>query len=422
MSKSKARIHSYMKHNKISDLFEELMGKLIHELPSNPVVFLIKYLQSKNSGETTEDYKGSVLLKHQLSKTQPFSNQGNITSNQLTKNRKYDKPWLKNTRHQRSKQDLSKTADDVLLQHKTSETQPQGIDNTEVVSIEEKSKETFTEEKQFSSSKIFGKKNYKRQYDENELKCKDDIENQSQASPSVKRLSAKKSKKHKQQLLKKKLLELENSSAIVDIGSESSSNEDDVIEICEDFDELKNEGVLNPPKGGIHIKRRAETRTEQIKLNLNISKFFDKLGGALDSDRPNSRNSNFNKSYDYLDDIESASQVTGPRRLVWEPAASDEVSERHLKTEEKVKSRKMRDSQMFDDQSSSKITRGKSEVSATFSLKNQKASSDVGDGKSTTLSKLTPARASAKMAMNRCKSKNTSFFPEIKEEKKRNHL
>lgn len=43
---------------------------------------------------------------------------------------------------------------------------------------------------------------------------------------------------------RKKLLELENSSAIVDIGSESSSNEDDVIEICEDFDELKNEGVL----------------------------------------------------------------------------------------------------------------------------------------------------------------------------------
>ena len=43
---------------------------------------------------------------------------------------------------------------------------------------------------------------------------------------------------------RKKLLELENSSAIADIGSESSSNEDDVIEICEDFDELKNEGVL----------------------------------------------------------------------------------------------------------------------------------------------------------------------------------
>ena len=38
-------------------------------------------------------------------------------------------------------------------------------------------------------------------------------------------------------------------------------------------------------------------------------RFFDKLGGALDSDRPNSRNSNLNKSYDYLDDIESASQV-----------------------------------------------------------------------------------------------------------------
>jgi len=411
-----------MKHNKISDLFEELMGKLIHELPSNPVVFLIKYLQNKNSGEATETYRESVLLKNQLSKTLPFRNQGNTTSNQLTKNRKYDKPWLKNTRHQKSKQDLSKTADDVLLQHKASETQPQQIENTEVVSIEEKSKKTFAKEKQFSSSKIFGKKNYKRQYDENELNCKDDVENQSQALTSVKKLSAKKSKKHKQQLLKKKLLELENSSAIVDIGSESSSNEDDVIEICEDFDELKNEGVLNPPKGGIHIKRRAETRTEQIKLDLNISKFFDKLGGALDSDRPSSRNSNFNnKSYDYLDDIESASQVTGPRRLVWEPASSDEVSERQLKTEEKNKSRKLRDSQMFDDQSSSKITREKSDVSTILSLKNQNASSDVGDGKSTTLSKLTPARASAKMAMNRCKSKNTSFFPEIKEEKKRNH-
>lgn len=68
---------------------------------------------------------------------------------------------------------MSKTADDVLLQHKASETQPQQIENTEVVSIEEKSKKTFAKEKQFSSSKIFGKKNYKRQYDENELNCKD---------------------------------------------------------------------------------------------------------------------------------------------------------------------------------------------------------------------------------------------------------
>ena len=34
------------------------------------------------------------------------------------------------------------------------------------------------------------------------------------------------------------------------------------------------------------------------------------------------------------------------------------------------------------------LYRGKSEISATLSSKNQKASSDVGDGKSTTLSKL----------------------------------
>ena len=46
-----------------------------------------------------------------------------------------------------------------------------------------------------------------------------------------------------------------------------------------------------------------------MSLDFFLSRFFDKLGGALESDRPNS-NLNFNnKSYDYLDDIESASQV-----------------------------------------------------------------------------------------------------------------
>jgi len=396
------------------------MGKLIQDLPANPIVYLIKFLENKNSGDTTEVYKGSVLLKHQLSKTQPFSNQAHIT---LNKNRKYDKPWLNNTRQQKSKEDLSKTAEEVLSHKNSFENEFQKNEKAEV-SNEEKVIESVPIEKNFSGPKIFGKKNFNSQYDENELKCRDDIQSQSKVTSSVKKLSAKMSKKHKQQLQKKKILELEKSIVIDHKDSGISSNEDDVVEICEDFDELKNEGVLNPPKGGIHIKRRSETRTEQIKLDLNISKFFDKLGGALESDRPNS-NLNFNnKSYDYLDDIESASQVTGPRRLVWEPVSSDDVSEKHLNSDRKIERRKLRSSQMFDDHTSSKSVKEKTEVLTTLSSekKMQTKSSDIEDDKSTSLSKLTPARASAKMAMKRCKSKNTTFFPKIKEEKKAKSL
>ncbi|XP_026642603.1 uncharacterized protein C8orf34 homolog [Microtus ochrogaster] len=63
-SRQQTRIQAYLEKNKIGPLFEELMTKLITETPDQPIPFLIDHLQSKqgNRGQLQRTLSGSAAL------------------------------------------------------------------------------------------------------------------------------------------------------------------------------------------------------------------------------------------------------------------------------------------------------------------------------------------------------------------------
>jgi len=101
---------------------------------------------------------------------------------------------------------------------------------------------------------------------------------------------------------------------------DTDENDEETRELCEDYEELIAEGVKKPPKSGLHINNRAAERKEQIQLTLNISKFFDNIGGTL-SDSQLERNIQSQDLDD--DDFESVSQVNASKQPVWNVPDSD---------------------------------------------------------------------------------------------------
>uniref|UniRef100_A0A3Q2XNY5 Chromosome 8 open reading frame 34 n=1 Tax=Hippocampus comes TaxID=109280 RepID=A0A3Q2XNY5_HIPCM len=100
-SPQQSRIQSYLERNKIGPLFEELMTKLISETPDRPIPFLIDHLQSKQDspGKMHRALSGSAALWAQSS---PESKN---TRRELRHN---DRPWQIHPRKpKKSKSDLA---------------------------------------------------------------------------------------------------------------------------------------------------------------------------------------------------------------------------------------------------------------------------------------------------------------------------
>nr|XP_060631423.1 uncharacterized protein C8orf34 homolog [Anolis sagrei ordinatus] len=96
------RIQAYLEKNKIGPLFEELMTKLITETPDHPIPFLIDHLQSKHGG------RGQ--LQRTLSGSAALWAESETSENKETRRdfRSYDKPWQTNAKKpKKSKSDLA---------------------------------------------------------------------------------------------------------------------------------------------------------------------------------------------------------------------------------------------------------------------------------------------------------------------------
>uniref|UniRef100_A0A8B9TFK3 Chromosome 8 open reading frame 34 n=1 Tax=Anas platyrhynchos TaxID=8839 RepID=A0A8B9TFK3_ANAPL len=101
-SHQQTRIQAYLEKNKIGPLFEELMTKLITETPDQPIPFLIDHLQSKqgNRGQLQRTLSGSAAL---WAESETSENKG--TRRDF---RSYDKPWQVNAKKpKKSKSDLA---------------------------------------------------------------------------------------------------------------------------------------------------------------------------------------------------------------------------------------------------------------------------------------------------------------------------
>uniref|UniRef100_A0A3B4UJK1 Chromosome 8 open reading frame 34 n=1 Tax=Seriola dumerili TaxID=41447 RepID=A0A3B4UJK1_SERDU len=100
-SPQQSRIQSYLEKNKIGPLFEELMTKLITETPDHPIPFLIDHLQTKQDspGKLHRALSGSAALWAQSS---PES------KNTRREYSSYEKPWqIHPKKPKKSKSDLA---------------------------------------------------------------------------------------------------------------------------------------------------------------------------------------------------------------------------------------------------------------------------------------------------------------------------
>ncbi|XP_048451887.1 uncharacterized protein C8orf34 homolog [Rhincodon typus] len=99
MASQQSRIQTYLEKNKIGPLFEEMMTKLITETPDHPIPFLISHLQNKQGScsQLQRTLSGSAALWAET------ENKGSRRDC-----RSYDKPWLTNAKKpKKSKSDLA---------------------------------------------------------------------------------------------------------------------------------------------------------------------------------------------------------------------------------------------------------------------------------------------------------------------------
>ncbi|XP_048727135.2 uncharacterized protein C8orf34 homolog isoform X2 [Ostrea edulis] len=145
------------------------------------------------------------------------------------------------------------------------------------------------------------------------------------------RLDAKKHRKELEKLIQKS--EQKSGDSGYDEGLEE---EDEAIELLEDANDLMNEGVTKIPKSGYKLSRLLQQRQQDANIKLNINLYagtqpaVSYTGDGIykspnvddlfdtDEERPATGMSGFRSSPgDSDEEFESVSQVTGPRRPVW---------------------------------------------------------------------------------------------------------
>ncbi|NP_001297380.1 uncharacterized protein C8orf34 homolog isoform 5 [Mus musculus] len=320
-SRQQTRIQAYLEKNKIGPLFEELMTKLITETPDQPIPFLIDHLQSKqgNQGQLQRALSGSAALWAESESSEPKGTRRDFRS--------YDKPWQMNAKKpKKSKSDLAvsnispPSPDSKSLPRSVDHlkwnwrTKPQSRDFDELNHILQESKklgkalenlsrsiaisdELDKETLAFNSSllrpRVIGEWIGRAENDADPLAAEmlqppvprsknDSWESEdSSSSPagSLKMEPKTKGLKQQQQQHKKLLAAMLSQDSFESIHSPTPSvieedidNEDDAMELLENLDDLRMEGVTTLVLSGSKFNQGRPTHPAepQAKVTLNI--------------------------------------------------------------------------------------------------------------------------------------------------------
>ncbi|XP_028625904.1 uncharacterized protein C8orf34 homolog isoform X1 [Grammomys surdaster] len=329
-SRQQTRIQAYLEKNKIGPLFEELMTKLITETPDQPIPFLIDHLQSKqgNQGQLQRTLSGSAALWAESESSEPKGTRRDFRS--------YDKPWQMNAKKpKKSKSDLAvsnispPSPDSKSLPRSvdhpkwTWRTKPQGRDFDELNHILQESKklgkalenlsrsiaisdELDKETVAFNSSllrpRVIGEWIGRAENDADPLaaemlqppvpRSKNDSweseDSSSSLAGSLKMEPKTKGLKQQQQQHKKLLAAMLSQDSFESIHSPTPSvieedidNEDDAMELLEDLDDLRMEGVTTLVLSGSKFNqgRPSHPAEPQAKVTLNICSRCARLQG-----------------------------------------------------------------------------------------------------------------------------------------------
>ncbi|XP_057646519.1 uncharacterized protein C8orf34 homolog isoform X3 [Chionomys nivalis] len=286
-SRQQTRIQAYLEKNKIGPLFEELMTKLITETPDQPIPFLIDHLQSKqgNRGQLQRTLSGSAALWAESEPSEPKGTRRDFRS--------YDKPWQLNAKKpKKSKSDLA-----------VSNISPPSPDSKSCIAIsDELDKETVAFNSSLLRPRVIGEWIGRAENDADPLaaemlqppvpRSKNDPWESEESSPcptgSLKMEPKTKGLKQQQQQHKKLLAAMLSQDSFESVHSPTPSvieddidNEDDAMELLEDLDDLRMEGVTTLVLSGSKFNHGRPTHPAepQAKVTLNICSRCARLQG-----------------------------------------------------------------------------------------------------------------------------------------------
>ncbi|KAK6492054.1 hypothetical protein HHUSO_G4294 [Huso huso] len=385
-SHQQSRIQSYLENNKIGPLFEEMMTKLISETPDHPIPFLINHLLTKQGSPSKlqRTLSGSAALWAETGTTEIKGTRRDFRS--------YDKPWQMNPKKpKKSKSDLAVSNISPPSPESKSlprsiehpgwdwSTKPESRDFDELNLILQESRklgkalenlsrciavsdEIDQDPRTYNSSllrpRVIGEWVGREENDADPLAAemlqppvpKNKSEQRggedSSGSPagSLKMEPKSKGLKQQQQHHKKLLAAMLSQdsfdslhSTAPSVNEEEIDDEDDTMELLEDLDDLRMEGVSSLASSGNKFSqgRSSYCPEPQAKVTLNICSRFqgDSLLEARDDEPLCSRSSEqavpkiacplpgVETMMEDDEECESASQVTGPRRPVWDSDA-----------------------------------------------------------------------------------------------------
>ncbi|XP_027747512.1 uncharacterized protein C8orf34 homolog isoform X4 [Empidonax traillii] len=340
-SHQQTRIQAYLEKNKIGPLFEELMTKLITETPDQPIPFLIDHLQSKqgNRNQLQRTLSGSAAL---WAESETSENKG--TRRDF---RSYDKPWQVNAKKpKKSKSDLA-----------VSNISPPSPESKSCIAVsDELDKDTTGFNTPLLRPRVIGEWVGREENDADPLAAEMlqppiprnkneqwDSEDSSSPGGSLKMEPKTKGLKHQQQQHKKLLAAMLSQdsfdsaqSTAPSVTEEDIDNEDDAMELLEDLDDLRMEGVTSVMSSGnkFNQTRSAHTAEPQAKVTLNICARCARLQGDNLAEGPEDVSMVSQASEpavsdsdaqvpgvetlpENIDEFQSASQVAGSSQAVW---------------------------------------------------------------------------------------------------------
>ncbi|XP_038622584.1 uncharacterized protein C8orf34 homolog isoform X2 [Tachyglossus aculeatus] len=341
-SRQQSRIQAYLERNRIGPLFEELMTKLITETPDQPIPFLIDHLQSKQGSRSQlqRTLSGSAALWAESETSEPKGTRRDFRS--------YDKPWQVNAKKpKKSKSDLA-----------VSNISPPSPESKSCIAIsDELDKDTMAFNSSLLRPRVIGEWVGREENDADPLAAemlqppiprnKNEQWESEESSPSpggsLKVEPKSKGLKHQQQQHKKLLAAMLSQDSFDSVHSPTPSvteddidNEDDAMELLEDLDDLRMEGVTSPmPSGSKLNQTRAHAAEPQAKVTLNICSRCARLQGDNLEDGieepvqvllntvevapdPTASELGTNSMMESEEEFESASQVTGSHQPIWD--------------------------------------------------------------------------------------------------------
>ncbi|XP_076027424.1 uncharacterized protein C8orf34 homolog [Genypterus blacodes] len=378
-SPQQSRIQSYLEKNKIGPLFEELMTKLITETPDHPIPFLIDHLQTKqcSQGKLHRALSGSAALWAQSSTAESKNTRREPSS--------YEKPWqIHPKKPKKSKSDLAMSS--ISPPSPESKSLPrsnecpswdwrESRDFDELSHILQESKKLGKALESLSRSiavsdeldqnlggynsvmrpRVVGEWMGRQDEDADPLaaemlhppvpRAKTEVWGSGDSSPagSLKMETKSKGLKEQQQHHKKLLAAMLSQdsfdsvhSSAPSIAEEEMEDEDDAMELLEDLDDLRMEGVTGlAPSGSKFSQGRSSYQPEpQAKVTLNICSRCARLQGDSLSDGRSREEHRPHTSEQAVPDIscplpgveavlgrgqecDALSQVSSTRQAVW---------------------------------------------------------------------------------------------------------